>query len=80
MSAPFTPQRLHEITDTLRGTTQSLPNVLNGDEDENSRQLAEHIDSELFECAGCGWWCGWDEQAADQPEADEPRCDECGAD
>jgi hypothetical protein len=68
------------VADEIRDTTISLSEVL-----ETLELPAEYVDNAtfcatldqlVFECVGCGWWCGTDETGQDS-DGGELRCDEC---
>jgi hypothetical protein len=75
------PQKLKRIDDIIAelcGTCQSLQNVLTDDE-QNDAAILYAIDSELFECSECGWWCEISEAAEDDggEPFDPPVCQSC---
>jgi hypothetical protein len=70
----FTRERIDEIIDFLRGTCLTLAAALEDDEDGEDEDLTAGIDAEIFECAGCGWWCEQSE-AHEGPMGDV--CDDC---
>lgn len=70
-------ERIADIVAELQGTPLSLPNVLRGEE-ETDQEILDAIDSELFECRGCGWWCEHSEaQDEEEDHPDGPICDDC---
>lgn len=75
-------QRIEQIVRDLRGTCQSIPEVLeDGEEDDADfeREMNEAIDSELFRCARCDWWCEDSERHDEVSEREnEDICDDCG--
>ena len=66
----LTLEQIHDIAEDLRGTCQDINEEKFGELD--SGDLAE-IDSLVFECEQCGWWCGTDEMSSDIDQV----CDEC---
>lgn len=68
--------RIQELAETLLGTPLSLTDVCRsmGLPDDLTKEQAEQLDSEVFECACCGWWCSSDEA---HDESGELICDQC---
>lgn len=68
---------LDKVIEDLRGTTQGLNEALApfgiNEEDLTVADL-QYIESEIFLCAGCGWWCPTHEQ---HEVDDEFFCDDC---
>lgn len=54
------------LGEELRGTCNDPPSELLDDPD-----FCDGLDSEVFHCDECGWWCG---RSSDQ---DEPVCFDC---
>jgi hypothetical protein len=52
--------RAKEVAEELRGTTKSLSNVAT-DEETNDATFCAELDSHVFQCECCGWWCSDDE-------------------
>jgi len=70
-------EQLHAIIDDLRGTCKSLSEVCEAHGvDELTMADHETIDSELFLCVECEWWCAWDELSMHASDGDDV-CDEC---
>jgi hypothetical protein len=68
-------ERVKEIADRLRGTTG-----YNGDVDDIEDLTIEEckeLDSQVFNCTRCNWWC--DGEECNEHEG-EWVCDECLAD
>lgn len=80
MTIPFTPgnkAKMDKVAENLRGTCKSLDEYL-GDEFgegvdimEFDIELLRHLDDQVMECQGCGWWCETHELNEDQ------LCDDC---
>lgn len=64
--------RADQIIEELRGTAGGLNTVLTEDEQQDPVLLAL-LEEEIFECEGCNWWCGRDEESRDFPNL----CEEC---
>ncbi len=73
----ITDEQVEQIINYLRGTCNSLCNVLESmnedwcDDDLTQAQL-EHIDEEIFCCTTCDWW-----YEISQQSEDGETCDEC---
>ena len=69
-----------ELIDDLMGTCKSMTGVLaTFDLTEDDFIMSDHlaIDHEIFQCDGCGWWCGTEEMN-DNPELDGNQvCQDC---
>lgn len=52
--------RAQAVADDLIGTCQSLHDVATEDE-QNDLVFCGALDGHVFECEGCGWWCGMEE-------------------
>lgn len=70
---------LHEtIIDSLQGSCQSLTQVL-ADNDasplQDDKEFLAELDSRIFCCTQCDWWCETSEQSDDGE-----RCDDCNSD
>lgn len=63
------------VIDALQGTCQSLEHVLdehNALQLRDDREFLTELDSRIFCCTQCDWWCEISEQSDDGE-----RCDEC---
>lgn len=49
--------RADEVAETLEGTARDLDDESTGEE-RNNADFCERLDSLIFECATCNWWCG----------------------
>lgn len=58
----MTPERTQEIIEQLRGTCKGIHEVLNNNEEE-TLELCQAIDTELFCCSQCEWWCELSEES-----------------
>jgi hypothetical protein len=68
---------IHDVIQDLTGTTMTLQNVLDDySKDESDLTPEDHatIDSEIFCCDNCGWWCEVSESNEDGPNQ---ICDDC---
>ena len=66
---------LDNIIQDLRGTCQVLDEVAAyWGAGELSIEDLEYIETEIFLCEGCGWWCELCEQ---HYEDGEPLCQDC---
>jgi hypothetical protein len=57
-----------DIVEFLRGSTNSLDYALytfKADYLEDHMPFLEYLDSEIFYCDTCGWWCNDDESEDD---------------
>lgn len=55
-----TKEIIENVIDDLRGTCSSLDKVLDyygSSFEELSLENCDQIDSEIFNCECCGWWC-----------------------
>jgi len=70
---------IDEIIDSLTGTCESLDSILDRHnllyENLNDEHFSE-IDSRIFQCTNCGWWCEQYENH-EHPESGEWICDDC---
>lgn len=65
---------LDNIIQDLLGTCQVLDEVAAyWGIDELTLADIQYIESDIFLCVGCGWWCDLSEQHYDE----EPLCDDC---
>ncbi len=53
----MTPERADEIAYQLLGTCRSIEEFLEDGEDQYDKVLTDAIDSSMFCCDVCGWWC-----------------------
>jgi hypothetical protein len=78
----FTSEQLHQIVETLQGTTSTLNDgieeVLGEDYSEDDLTQSDHefINNEIFRCDTCGWWCEICENS-ETDNADEMICQDC---
>lgn len=52
--------RIEQLIDVLQETCKSLSegcNILGFEEEDLSTEELEYLDSTLFLCDHCGWWC-----------------------
>lgn len=72
-------KEIDEIIETLQGTCMSLNEGIQtilGEEaefDDLTDEELEHIDSEIFLCESCGWWC----ELSEMSDEDEGNCQDC---
>ncbi len=68
---------MNELAEHLRGSAGSLPDALGVlfglDEDDLVLEDYYELDSRIFECEDCGWWCGEDERSFVKDDV----CEEC---
>lgn len=72
------PRTAEQIADELQGTCTSLQAVLERHEmegAENDQDFCYRLDSLVFECLQCSWWCEVSEMT-DDPDYDW-CCDDC---
>jgi hypothetical protein len=72
--------RWNQLIYDINGTCEDLNNFLEDHESEDlidHTPFLEHLDSEIFCCAGCGWWYDISDMS-DNEEAQEPICNNCG--
>jgi hypothetical protein len=63
-----------EIIEFLRGSTNSLDYALetfNAHHLQDDMSFLGELDSQIFYCETCGWWCDLDELASDG------ECEDC---
>lgn len=72
---------LDKLADTLQGTCMSLEAGLEqlGLGEELSVADAQYLDSLVFLCDGCSWWCEVGE-ANENPDGGGDLCDDCHED
>lgn len=61
--------KIEEFVEYMRGSSNSLNQGLDTfeiDEDELTADDYNYIDSEIFECEECNWWCSQDERSEDE--------------
>ncbi len=74
-------KEITKIIEYLQGScntiNQAVAAVISEELDENflTQKQLEEIDSELFCCETCGWWCEISDQGED--ENGEPACKDC---
>lgn len=67
-----------EIIDQLVGTCDSVASL--GEEAEarfEDLDFCLFVDSQIFLCTNCGWWCTIDEEASADYDLDEWTCQQC---
>lgn len=72
---PKTPE---QVADELQGTANSLSEVLGLYEmegAENDQEFCDALDTHVFECVQCSWWCEISEMTEDP--SNDWTCDEC---
>lgn len=71
---PYTIEdRADAVATELIGTAKSLHDEAT-EAEMNDTAFCTALDQHVFECAGCGWWCGTDEEN----DSDEgPKCNDC---
>ena len=65
-----------EVIDELRGTC----NLSQSDEHEelfDDLDFCAELDSQIFSCTQCGWWCDIDEEVSDDYGLDDLTCRDC---
>lgn len=75
--------RADEVAETLEGTARDL-NDESTEEERNNADFCERLDSLIFECAECSWWCELVEQnscgrcndCCDHPQDVNGECEE----
>lgn len=69
--------QIEELADYLQGTCMSLEEGLGakGLGEELSVADAQYLDSLVFLCSACGWWCEASE--ANESPSGEDVCDDC---
>lgn len=63
------PKTVEEIADELQGTCKSLQQVLESHDMEGAEEdqaFTDRLDSLVFECAACNWWCEISEMTDDE--------------
>lgn len=67
---------VEELVQDLTGTCQTIQHFLpeGMEESDLTEQDHEHIDSEIFNCHVCGWWC---EQGESREQDGEDVCADC---
>lgn len=73
----MTPERAQQIVADMTGTCMSVDHFLEDGEDANDPVLAEAIDSEIFCCSCCEWWCELNEAALDKDGDSKDCCTDC---
>lgn len=66
-----------EIIDFLRGSTNSIDYTLavfDAEHLQDDMDFLRELDSQIFYCDTCGWWCDLDELAKDS------ECQDCAED
>lgn len=75
----FTDIDLDELINSLRGSSDSLDNALNRlfDKEFDSMSIDDslYLDSQIFQCETCGWWCDICEMS--ENENDDWICEDC---
>jgi hypothetical protein len=66
-------ERAQEVADALRGTPHNIDYKASAAEIADPT-FCQELDTLVFECLGCGWWCDVDE-LHDTPEGS--KCDDC---
>lgn len=72
----MTHERAMEIVEALTGTCKSIDDCIEDGEDAMDAELVATIDTEIFECGTCGWWCKWSEESERTPDS----CTDCAPD
>lgn len=54
-------ERLHQCAAELEGSSQALESVLT-EAEAADEDFLEDLDSYVFQCETCGWWCNEDER------------------
>lgn len=70
---------IEELAETLQGSTLSLSTACEHcgyTEEDLTKEHHAELDSKVFECACCGWWC---EISEANEVAGEFLCDDCNA-
>lgn len=67
---------IHKLIDSLRGTCTTIEEHLPDNMEWSDLTTSDHeaIDSNIFLCEECGWWCDIDEQK------DDEKCTDCAED
>ncbi len=69
-----------EIVEDLRGTCNSLDTVLDrhtADDLFGDQAFHDYLDSQIFCCVTCQWWCEISEEASEDFGLEEWTCLEC---
>lgn len=75
--------RAQEVSETLQGTARDL-NDESTEEERNNKDFTDTLDSLVFECPTCNWWCELSEQnscgqcndCCDHAQDSDGDCDE----
>lgn len=67
---------MQDVIYDLQGTCQSLQAVLERHGLEDTEEVTQAIDAEVFCCETCDWWCERSEESVGSPG----NCDECEPD
>lgn len=73
----MTPERAQQIVADMTGTCMDVETFLQEGEDALDPILVEAIDSEIFCCSCCEWWCELSEIATDVEGNAKDCCTDC---
>ena len=69
---------IEAVIHELRGTCESLDSACDRNGiDPCSRKVTDALDSQIFNCAECGWWCEMHEEVSSFAGLDEWTCRQC---
>ena len=67
-----------EIVEYLRGTCNAIYELTEKEQARfDNAKFCAYLDSEIFHCTQCGWWCDIDEEASSDHGLDELTCLQC---
>lgn len=76
----ITQDQLNQLIENLKGTTSSIDqeaSKLGFEEDDLTMEQFEYIDSEIFLCEECGWWCSIGDLALGASNLTDMVCEDC---
>jgi hypothetical protein len=68
-------EKIERVVHRLQGTCMNLQDVLEENDLEDTEAVCHAIDTEIFECDGCGWWFELSEMGSDHGGVQ--LCDSC---
>ena len=77
-----TQEQLDQLIENLKGTMSSIDqeaNQLGFEEDDLTIEQLEYLDSEIFCCEECGWWCSIGDLALGASNLTDMVCEDCAA-
>lgn len=69
-----------EIVNELRGTCQTLEEVLYlrvAEDLEDNLKFLDYLDSRIFKCTACSWWCDIEEESSEDFGLNDWTCLDC---